>query len=90
MGDVPESIRATILVDGIPVKEDLDGRSVVRQLICEILSEYEKTRAGDYVLSPEDDAPLGLFSRLGDCDVPNESIFALTKADGGGGACDGQ
>lgn len=86
MGDAPESIRATVLVDGIPVKGGLDGRSTVRQPICEILSEYEKPRAGDYALSPEDDAPLGLFSRLGDCDVPNESIFTLTKADGGGGA----
>lgn len=79
MGDVPEPIRATVLADGIPVKGGLDGRSIVWQPICELLPEYEKARAGDYVLSPEDDPPLDPFSRLGDCDVPNEPIFALTR-----------
>lgn len=90
MDDTPGSIRATVLVDGMPVKRSLDGRSTVRQAICELLPEYERDCVGDYALSPEGGPPLDPLSRLGDCDVPDGSVLALTKMDGGGGACDGQ
>lgn len=89
MGDAPESIRATVLVDGMPVKRSLDGQSTVRQIIGELLPEGEKARADDYALSPEDGPPLDPSSRIGDSDVQDGSILALTKVDGGGGSCNG-
>lgn len=88
--DDARPIQATVLVDGKPERMSLDGRSTVAQIIGELLPEYEKARADDYVLSPEDGPPLDPTSRLGDDDIPSGSVLALTKKDGGGGACSGQ
>ena len=89
MDESSGSIRATVLVDGMPVKRSLAGQSTVRQIIGELLPDGEKARAGDYALSPEDGPPLDPSSRIGDSDVPDGSILALTKVDGGGGSCSG-
>ena len=82
--------KVTVLVGGSPEERILDDRSTVEEIIVKLLPEYEKTRADDYVLSPENGPPLDPGSRLGDDDISDGSVLALTKKDGGGGACSGQ
>ena len=89
MGDAAGPITVTVLVGGRPETKTLDGRSTVRETIDDILPEDEKARAGDYALSPEDGPPLDPASILGDDDIPDGSVLALTKMDGVGGACSG-
>ena len=89
MGDAAGPITVTVLVGGRPETRTLDGRSTVRETIDDILPEDERARAGDYALSPEDGPPLDPASILGDNDIPDGSVLALTKMDGGGGACSG-
>ena len=88
MGDAPEPIRATVPVDGMQVKERLDGRSTVQRIVGELLPEYERPRAVVYALSPEDGFPLDPTLRIGENDMPDGSVLALAKVNGGGGACD--
>ena len=82
--------KVTVLVGGSPEERILDDRSTVKEIIANLLPEYEKTRADDYALSPENGPPLDPGSRLGDDDIPDGSVLALTKMDGGGGACSGR
>lgn len=83
--------KVTVLVGGSPEERILDNRSTVKEIITELLPEYEKTRADDYVLYPENGPPLDPGSCMGDDDVPDGSVLALTKKDGGGGgACSGR
>ena len=89
MGDAAGPITVTVLVGGRPVAKNLNGQSTAREVIDELLPEDEKARAGDYALSPEDGPPLDPASILGDSDMPDGSVLALTKMDGGGGACSG-
>ena len=87
MDDAPGQVEVTVIIDGEPKNRILDGRSTVAQIIGELLSEDQKAHAGDYALSPEDGPPLDPASRVGDDDIPGGSVLALTKNDGGGGAC---
>ena len=89
MGDAQEPVRVTVMVDGRPEERELDGRATVGQIIGEMLPEDQKIRADEYALSPEDGPPLDPASRLGDDDIPDGSVLALVKKDGGGGACNG-
>lgn len=89
MGDAAVPITVTVLVGGRPETRALNGRSTVEEVIGELLPEDERARAGDYALSPEDGPPLDPASILGDNDIPDGSVLALTKRDGGGGACSG-
>lgn len=83
-------VRVTVLVDGIPREETLDGRSTVGQIIGELLPPDQKARADEYLLSPKDGPFLDGASVLEDGGIPDGSVLALTKRDGGGGACNGQ
>lgn len=90
MGEEERPIRVTVLIDGIPRDETLDGRSTVGQIIGDLLPPDQKARADDYLLSPKDGPFLDRASVLGDDGIPDGSVLALTKRDGGGGACSGQ
>lgn len=87
MGDAHDLINVTVLIDGKPEERSLDGRSTVAQIVGELLPEFEKARAADYALYPEDGPPLEHASRLGGNDIPDGSVLVLVKTDGGGGAC---
>lgn len=89
MGEPASLIRATVLVDGMPREEALDGRSTVGQIIGELLPPDQKARADDYQMSTRDGPFLDPASVLEDDGVPAGSVLALTKKDGGGGTCQG-
>ena len=40
-------VKVTVLVDGIPKEEALDGRSTVKQVIGDLLPPDQKVRADD-------------------------------------------
>lgn len=82
-------VRVTVLVDGIPRAEALDGKSTVGQIIADLLAPDQRDRADDYQLSTKDGPFLDPASVLEDDDIPGGSVLALTKKDGGGGTCQG-
>ena len=90
MGEPAGPVRVTVLVDGIPRNESLDGGSTVGQIIGDLLPADQKARADDYQLSPKDGPVLDPASVLGDGGISDGSVLALTKKDGGGGSCSGQ
>lgn len=87
MGEPAGAVRVTVLVDGIPRDESLDGGSTVGQIIGDLLPADQKARADDYQLSPKDGPVLDPASVLGDGGISDGSVLALTKKDGGGGSC---
>lgn len=88
--DVPANpIKVKVLVDGIAQEEALDGKSTVEQIIVDLLPADQKTRANDYQLSTKDGPALDPASVLEDDGIPDGSVLALTKKDGGGGSCRG-
>lgn len=80
-------IKVTVLVDGLAEQKTADGGQTVGQFITDLLPEDQKARADDYQLSPKDGQALDPGSRLEDDGIPDGAILALTKKDGGGGAC---
>lgn len=87
MGGAANPVKVTVLVDGIPREEALDGKSTVRQIIGDLLPPDQKAGADDYQLSTKDGPALDPVSVLEDDDIPDGSVLALTKKDGGGGSC---
>ena len=87
MDEPANPVKVTVLVDGIPREEELNGKSTVRQIVGDLLPPDQKARADDYQLSPKDGPPLDPASVLEDDGIPDGSVLALTKRDGGGGAC---
>ena len=81
-----EPIKVTVLVDGLAEQRTADGNKTVQQFIADLLPEDQKNRADDYQLSPQDGQPLDPGSRLEDAGIPDGTVLALTKKDGGGGA----
>ena len=89
MGEPASPVRVTVLVDGIAKEESLDGTSTVGQIISKLLPADQRARADDYQLATKDGPVLDPASVLGDDGIPDGSILALTKKDGGGGWCRG-
>ena len=87
MDEPANPVKVTVLVDGIPREEALDGKSTVGQIIGDLLAPDQKARADDYQLSTKDGPALDPASVLEDDGIPDGSVLALTKKDGGGGAC---
>ena len=87
MGEPSGPIKVTVLIDGIAEQKTAGGGQTVDQLIVDLLPADQKTRADDYQLSTEDGRQLDPGSRLEDDDIHDGTVLALTKKDGGGGAC---
>lgn len=79
--------RVTVLVDGIPEERTFGGGETVREFIGGLLPPGQKASADEYMLSLRDGQALDPASALGGGDIADGSVMALTKRDGGGGAC---
>ena len=80
-------IKITVIVDGISEERAPSGATTVDELVVDLLSDDQKARAGEYLLSTRDGTPLEPGSRLEDDGISDGDVLALTKRDGGGGSC---